>query len=97
VLALMHCPKLLIFDEPVASLDPMARRDFLRALIESDADDAQAPTVVISSHLLEDLERVATHLLFLRDGRVQLIGIAKSCPKTLSRCTASRRRQRRRG
>ena len=74
VLALMHRPKLLIFDEPVASLDPMARRDFLRALIELDADDAQAPTVVISSHLLEDLERVATHLLFLRDGRVQLIG-----------------------
>ena len=74
VLALMHRPTLLIFDEPVASLDPMARRDFLRALIELDADDAQAPTVVISSHLLEDLERVATHLLFLREGRVQLMG-----------------------
>ena len=74
VLALMHRPTLLIFDEPVASLDPMARRDFLRALIELDVDDAQAPTVVISSHLLEDLERVATHLLFLREGRVQLMG-----------------------
>jgi len=74
VLALMHRPQLLVFDEPVASLDPVSRRDFLRALIELDAADGDAPTVIISSHLLEDLERVATHLLFMQQGRVQLLG-----------------------
>ena len=74
VLALAHQPDLLVFDEPVASLDPMGRRDFLRALFESDRSDEKPLTVVISSHLLEDLERVATHLLFLERGRVQLMG-----------------------
>jgi ABC-2 type transport system ATP-binding protein len=76
VLALAHAPDLLILDEPVSSLDPMTRREFMRALfIEHDADDgapASAPTIVISSHLLGDLERVASHIAFLHDGRLQL-------------------------
>lgn len=74
VLALAHQPDLLVFDEPVASLDPMGRRDFLRALFEQESGNGEAVTVVISSHLLEDLERVVSHVLFLDHGRVQLIG-----------------------
>lgn len=74
VLALAHQPELLVFDEPVASLDPVGRRDFLRALFEQESLNGEAVTVVISSHLLEDLERVVTHLLFLDSGRIQLMG-----------------------
>jgi ABC-2 type transport system ATP-binding protein len=74
VLALAHQPNLLVFDEPVASLDPVGRRDFLRSLFEQETKDREAATVVISSHLLEDLERVVTHVLFLAQGRVQLFG-----------------------
>ncbi len=73
VLAMGHDPDLLILDEPVASLDPISRRDFMRALFARPAD--QAPrTVLLSSHLLGDLERVVSHVLFLRQGRVQLFG-----------------------
>ena len=73
VLAMGHDPDLLIMDEPVASLDPISRRDFMRALFARPAD--QAPrTVLLSSHLLGDLERVVSHVLFLREGRVQLFG-----------------------
>ena len=74
VLALAHQPALLVFDEPVASLDPVGRRDFLRSLFEQESLNGEAVTVVISSHLLEDLERVVTHLLFLEQGRIQLFG-----------------------
>ncbi len=74
VLALAHQPEMLVFDEPVASLDPMGRRDFLRALFEQESGNGEAVTVVISSHLLEDLERVVTHVLFLDHGRLQLMG-----------------------
>ena len=71
VQALAHKPDLLIFDEPVASLDPIARRDFLRTLFDHTVEAGRDVTVVLSSHLLEDIERVATHLLFLRNGAVQ--------------------------
>ena len=70
VLALAHRPDLLILDEPVASLDPLARRDFMRELF-ADADAQRS--VLISSHLLSDLERVVTHVMFLREGRIQLV------------------------
>ncbi|MBL8312063.1 MAG: ABC transporter ATP-binding protein [Burkholderiales bacterium] len=74
VLAMQHRPDLLIFDEPVSSLDPVGRRDFLRLLFEHDTLHHAAATAIISSHLLDDLERVVTHLLFLQQGRVQLFG-----------------------
>lgn len=74
VLALAHDPDLLLMDEPVASLDPLSRRAFMRALFAERAADAPPRTVLISSHLLSDLERVVSHVLFLRQGRVQLFG-----------------------
>jgi ABC-2 type transport system ATP-binding protein len=74
VLALAHDPDVLILDEPVASLDPLTRRDFMRLLFEGDTQREHPRTALLSSHLLTDLERVVSHLVFLRDGRVQMQG-----------------------
>jgi ABC-2 type transport system ATP-binding protein len=71
-MALAKRPALLLLDEPLASLDPLARRDFLSALMESVADDGVS--VVLSSHLVTDLERVCDHLVVLRNGRVAVDG-----------------------
>ncbi|MFG6465611.1 ABC transporter ATP-binding protein [Roseateles sp. BYS87W] len=71
VLALAHDPDLLLLDEPVASLDPISRRDFMRALFALRRK-ATPRTVLVSSHLLSDLERVVSHVMFLREGRLQL-------------------------
>jgi ABC-2 type transport system ATP-binding protein len=68
LLALGHSPELLILDEPVASLDPLARREFMRTLFEGD----KQRTVIISSHLLLDLQRVISHLAFVKEGRLVL-------------------------
>jgi ABC-2 type transport system ATP-binding protein len=65
-------PELLILDEPVASLDPLARRDFLRHLMASVAENDFS--VVLSSHLVSDLERVCDYLIVLVASRVQLAG-----------------------
>jgi ABC-2 type transport system ATP-binding protein len=65
-------PELLIFDEPVASLDPLARRGFLRHLMESVAE--HDTSVILSSHLVSDLERVCDYLVVLVSSRVQLAG-----------------------
>jgi ABC-2 type transport system ATP-binding protein len=71
-LALAKCPELLVLDEPVASLDPLARREFLQSLMEAVADSGL--TVVLSSHILADLERVCDHIVILANGRTQLAG-----------------------
>ncbi|KQV53024.1 ABC transporter ATP-binding protein [Pelomonas sp. Root1217] len=68
--ALAHEPDLLVLDEPVASLDPVGRRDFLRELVEQVLD--RGTTVVFSTHILSDLERVAFNLAFLSGGRIAL-------------------------
>ena len=72
ILALGHEPEVLILDEPVASLDPSARREFLRTLLEI-VDDADR-TVIFSTHITSDLERVATRIALLKDGRIAFHG-----------------------
>jgi len=65
-------PDLLLLDEPVASLDPLARRTFLRGLMELTAD--RGTSVVMSSHLVADLERVCDYLIVLVASRVRVAG-----------------------
>jgi ABC-2 type transport system ATP-binding protein len=71
-LAIAKRPELLILDEPVASLDPLARREFLADLMEATAE--QELSVVMSSHLIGDLERVCDYLVVLVGSRVQVAG-----------------------
>jgi ABC-2 type transport system ATP-binding protein len=71
-LALAKRPGLLLLDEPLASLDPLARREFLSALMDAVAEEPM--TVVLSSHLIADLERVCDHLMVLRSGQVKTLG-----------------------
>src|SRR5690242_13305264 len=71
-LALSKRPDLLLLDEPVASLDPLARRDFLRTLTDAATEDGL--TVLLSSHIIGDLERVCDYLIILSASRVQLAG-----------------------
>jgi ABC-2 type transport system ATP-binding protein len=70
--ALARRPRLLVLDEPVAMLDPIARHDFMATVLASAAADGVS--VVLSSHVLADLERVADYLILLSRGRVQLAG-----------------------
>ncbi|SCG42691.1 ABC transporter ATP-binding protein [Micromonospora halophytica] len=72
-LALAKRPRLLLLDEPVASLDPLARREFHQSLMGSVAESET--TVLLSSHLLADLERVCDYLIVLNSARVQLVGV----------------------
>jgi ABC-2 type transport system ATP-binding protein len=65
-------PEFLILDEPVASLDPLARREFLQILMETVAE--HGVSVVLSSHLVADLERVCDYLVVLVASRVQIAG-----------------------
>ncbi len=71
-LALAKRPELLLLDEPVASLDPLARREFLQSVMEAVAETGM--TVLLSSHLVADLERVCDHIIILSGGRTQLVG-----------------------
>ena len=71
-LALAKRPELLLLDEPVASLDPLARREFLRSLMEAVAE--HGTSVVMSSHLVADLERVCDYLIVLVASRVRIAG-----------------------
>jgi ABC-2 type transport system ATP-binding protein len=73
-LTLAKRPRLLLLDEPVAALDPLARRNFLATLTSAMAEAAGSLTVVLSSHLVTDLERVCDHIILLARSRVQLCG-----------------------
>ena len=89
VLALGYRPELLVLDEPVASLDPVARREFLRSLLELCQHEQH--TVLFSTHITSDLERVASHLAILKQGRIVLfdeLDVVKDRVKRL-RVTAS--------
>jgi len=86
-------PELLILDEPVASLDPLARREFLQDLMEAVADDESGNglSVVLSSHLVSDLERVCDYLIVLVDSRVKVAGDIETLLATHHRLTGPRR------
>jgi ABC-2 type transport system ATP-binding protein len=71
-LALARRPRLLVLDEPVAMLDPIARHDFMATVLAAATDDGVS--VLLSSHVLTELERVADYLILLARGRVQLAG-----------------------
>jgi ABC-2 type transport system ATP-binding protein len=71
-LALGRRPELLLLDEPMAMLDPLARHDFMATVMTAVADDAVS--VVLSSHVLAELERVADYLVLLSNGSVQVAG-----------------------
>jgi ABC-2 type transport system ATP-binding protein len=71
-LALGKRPELLLLDEPVARLDPLARREFMQGLTEAVAEDGIS--VLLSSHVVADLERVCDYLVIISGGRVQVAG-----------------------
>jgi len=88
-LAIAKRPELLLLDEPVASLDPLARREFLQILMEMVAD--QEVSMVLSSHLVSDIERVCDYLIVLADSRVQLAGDVDDLVSSHHRLIGSRR------
>jgi ABC-2 type transport system ATP-binding protein len=88
-LALAKRPRLLILDEPVASLDPLARREFLEDLMEAVAEHELS--VVLSSHLVSDLERVCDYLIVLVDSRVRVTGDIDTLLETHHRLSGPRR------
>ncbi len=88
-LGLAKRPELLILDEPVASLDPLARREFMQGLMEATVEHEFS--VVLSSHLVSDLERVCDFLVVLVDSRVQVAGETEKLLSTHHRLTGPRR------
>jgi ABC-2 type transport system ATP-binding protein len=72
ILAMGHEPELLVLDEPAASLDPQARRSFLSTVIDIASNENR--TVVLSTHLTSDLERVASDIVLLKSGAVNYAG-----------------------
>ena len=88
-LAMAKRPELLVLDEPVASLDPLARREFLQSLMEIVAE--HGANVILSSHLVADLERVCDYLVVLIDSRVQVAGDIEELLATHHRLTGPQR------
>jgi ABC-2 type transport system ATP-binding protein len=88
-LAVAKHPELLLLDEPVASLDPLARREFLQTLMEVVA--AQGVSVVMSSHLVADLERVCDYVVVLVAGRLALSGDVEALLASHHRLSGPRR------
>jgi len=88
-LAVARRPELLVLDEPVASLDPLARREFLQGLMEIVVE--HGASVILSSHLVADLERVCDYVVVLVDSRVQVAGDIDDLLATHHRLTGARR------
>jgi ABC-2 type transport system ATP-binding protein len=88
--ALGHEPELLVLDEPVASLDPISRRRFLREMIEITAERTR--TVLFSTHIISDLERVADQIWILRDGAIAWAGPLDSLQESVVRLSVNARR-----
>src|SRR5262245_3549249 len=72
IAAVAHRPQLLILDEPSSGLDPVLRRDILDVIVRTVADDGR--TVIFSSHLLDEVERMSDHVTLIEQGRVSLSG-----------------------
>jgi ABC-2 type transport system ATP-binding protein len=72
IAAVAHRPELLILDEPSSGLDAMVRRDILDAIVRTVADDGR--TVIFSSHLLDEVERMSDHVTLIHNGRVTVSG-----------------------
>jgi len=72
IAAVAHRPELLILDEPSSGLDVAVRRDILDAIVRTVADDGR--TVIFSSHLLDEVERMSDHVTMMDHGRVTLSG-----------------------
>ncbi len=70
VAALAHRPELLVLDEPSSGLDPIVRRDILGAVLRTTAHEGR--TVLFSSHLLDEVEEVADHVIMISEGRILL-------------------------
>lgn len=70
-LALAHRPQLLVLDEPTSGLDAVVRREFLESIVDVAADEGR--TVLISSHLLNDVERVTDRIAFMVDGQIRFV------------------------
>jgi len=87
--AMAKRPEVLILDEPVASLDPLARREFLQLLMATIAEDKLS--VMLSSHLVADLERVCDYIIVLASSRVQVAGEVDALLATHWRLTGPRR------
>jgi ABC-2 type transport system ATP-binding protein len=73
IAAVAHRPELLILDEPSSGLDAVVRRDILDAIVRAVADDGR--TVIFSSHLLDEVERMSDHVTLIHQGRVALSGV----------------------
>ncbi|RMG32093.1 MAG: ABC transporter ATP-binding protein [Planctomycetota bacterium] len=87
-LALAHEPPLLVLDEPTAGLDAMARRDFLESVVEVAA---AGRTVLLSSHLIDDVERVADVVAILRSGRLVLVERVEELKRSVREVTVTLR------
>ena len=88
-LAAAKRPELLLLDEPVASLDPLARREFLQGLMETVAE--HGASVVLSSHLIADIERVCDYLIVLTGSRVRIAGETEALLASHHRLSGPRR------
>ena len=82
-------PELLVLDEPVASLDPLARREFLQDLMEAVAE--QELSVLLSSHVVSDVERACDYLVVLVDSRIEVAGDIDTLLASHFRLTGPRR------
>jgi ABC-2 type transport system ATP-binding protein len=91
-LAVAKRPELLLLDEPVASLDPVARREFLRDLMGIVAE--RGTSVVLSSHLITDIERVCDYLIVVTASRVRLAGETEALLASHHRLSGARRDRR---
>lgn len=85
LLAIAHDPELLILDEPVASLDPVARRQFLQQLVDIAADENRA--IIFSSHIVSDMERVANQVWMMQNGELSYQGGLDELKESIARLT----------